>query len=186
MHLTSVSLRRDCTVLHRLQRLQRAAAVRRHLSNRARLRSSTRCERDADRFRVQGPRGRARRSRGQGDDVWSRGCGSRRLCAVSWSGYAQKLPRRDESALTAGHRVGSAPGRLQRRVGRGRSGRPAETRAAGIRGSRLRRGRPRVGRVRAPRATLEGRRSGAAGEALAQGTESGRDRHGDAPDPRGS
>ena len=38
--MTSVSLRRDCTVLHRLQRL-RAAAVRRHLSNRARERMPT-------------------------------------------------------------------------------------------------------------------------------------------------
>ena len=175
--LTPASLRRGCTVLHRLQRLQSAAAVRRHLSSRARLRSSTRCERNADSLRVQGARRRARRSRGQGHDVWSRCQSCRRLRAVRRSGDAQELPGRDSRALTAGHRVGPPAGRLQRRVGRGRSGRPAETRAAGIRGSRLRRGRPRVGRVRALRAARAGKasahRRGATGEANPQGADSG-------------
>ena len=44
-----------------------------------------------------------------------------------------KIARRDSRALTASHRVGPAPGRLQRRVGRGRASGAAQTRAAGVR-----------------------------------------------------
>ena len=139
----------------RLQRLlQSAPAV--HLSNRERLRSSTRCRRNADRLRVQGARRRARRSRGQGHDVWGRRQSCGRLRAVRRCRDAQELPRRDTRPLTASHCLGSAFGRLQRRVGRGRAGGPAQARAARIRRGGLRRGRSGVGRVRASRAARAG------------------------------
>ena len=105
--------------------------------------------------------------------------------------YAQELPRRDARALTAGHRVGPAPGRIQRRVGRGRSGGAAQTCAARERGVVF----DADGRVSAACVLRElpapGKRSRAddeapPSEALPQGADSGRARDGDAPHPRGA